>query len=308
MKKHTFQHLMSVIILALLVTACSSQAPASQRPTATPIPSGMVDVGGYALYYECSGQGSPTVILEAGSGTDSSTWSGVIVGVEGTTHICAYDRAGLGRSNRAPAPRTYADMTGDLDILLERAQIEGPYVLVGWSMGGDLVRLFTSQHPEDVVGMVLVDSAHPGMAGRLLASLPPETANETEAIAFLRDWFTCMADSSGCLVEGADELDSRTSREQMQAVGPLGDLPLVVITQNPDARGLGYRDYAAMEPFPEDTDARIRRIWQDLQSELVGLSSNSTQVFAQGGHGIPIEEPQLVVDAILELVNEIRSR
>jgi hypothetical protein len=89
MKKHTFQHLMSVIILALLVTACSSQAPASQRPTATPIPSGMVDVGGYALYYECSGQGSPTVILEAGSGTDSSTWSGVIVGVEGTTHVCA---------------------------------------------------------------------------------------------------------------------------------------------------------------------------------------------------------------------------
>ena len=308
MKKHTFQHMIRVIMLALLVIGCSSQDPASQRPTATPMPSGTVDVGGYKLFYQCSGQGSPTVILEAGSGTDLSTWSGVIVGVEGTTHVCAYDRAGLGRSDRAPVPRTYADMTSDLDTLLERAQIEGPYVLVGWSVGGDLVRLFTSQHPEDVVGMVLVDSAHPGMAGRLLASLPPETANETEAIAFLREWFTCMEDASGCLVEGIDRLDNRTNREQMQAVGSLGDLPLVVITQNPDARGLGYRDYAAMEPFPEETDAKIRRIWQDLQSELVGLSSNSTQVFAQGGHGIPIEEPQLVVDAILKLVTEIRSR
>ena len=204
------------------------------------MPSGMVDVGGYELFYQCSGQGSPTVILEAGSGTDSSTWSGVIVGVEGTTHVCAYDRAGLGRSDRAPAPRTYADMTGDLDTLLERAQIEGPYVLVGWSMGGDLVRLFVSQHPEEMVGMVLVDSAHPDMARRLLASLPPETTDETEAIAYLRHWFTCMADSSGCLSETAEWLDSRASRKQMQAVGPLGDLPLVVITQNHGARGLGY--------------------------------------------------------------------
>ena len=268
--------------------------------------SGRVDVGGYALYYECAGHGSPTVILEAGSGTDSNAWSGVIPGVQGTTRVCAYDRAGLGRSDRAPAPRTYADMTGDLDTLLARAQIEGPYVLVGWSMGGDLVRLFASQHPEEVVGMVLVDSAHPDMARRLLASLPPETADETEAIAYLRHWFTCMADLSGCYWETGEGLDSRASREQMQTVGPLGDLPLVVITQNPDARGLGYRDYAAMKPFPEETDARIRRIWQDLQSELVGLSSRSTQVFAQGGHGVPIEEPQLVVQAVIDVVEQLR--
>jgi hypothetical protein len=67
------------------------------------------------------------VILEAGSGTDSSVWSEVIVGVEGSTHVCSYDRADLGRSDRAPAPRTYADMTGDLDTLLMKAQIEEPY-------------------------------------------------------------------------------------------------------------------------------------------------------------------------------------
>jgi len=308
MKRIAFRLVMGVGFLALVVSGCSSPSAAPEPQTVTPMPSGKVDVGGYRLFYTCRGQGSPTVILEAGSGTDSSTWSGVIVGVAGTTRVCAYDRAGLGRSDRAPAPRTYADMTGDLDTLLKKAQIEGPYVLVGWSMGGDLVRLFASQHPEEVAGMVLVDSAHSDMARRLQACLPPETADETEAIAYLRHWFTCMEDLRGCSWETGEGLDSRASREQMQAAGPLGDLPLVVITQSPDARGLGYSDYAAMEPFPEETDARIRRIWQDLQSELVGLSSNSTQVFAQGGHGIPIEEPQLVVDAILEIVNEIRSR
>jgi pimeloyl-ACP methyl ester carboxylesterase len=243
------------------------------------------------------------VILEAGS----STWSDVIAGVEGTTRVCAYDRAGLGRSDRAPGPRSYSDMVRDLEALLDGARIEGPYVVVGWSMGGNLVRLFASRHPDDVQGMVLVDSAHPDMAPRLLAALPPQTPDETEAIAYLRQWFTWMNDSGEAYLEDAEGLDTRTSNEQVQAVGTLNDLPLAIITQNPTAVGLGYAAFAAMEPFPEEVDARIRQLWQGLQRELAGLSSSSTQVFAQGGHMIPIEEPQLVVDAILQVVGQIRD-
>jgi pimeloyl-ACP methyl ester carboxylesterase len=264
-----------------------------------------VDVGGYKLFYECRGLGSPTVILEAGGDADSSAWSRVVAGVEGTARVCVYDRAGLGRSDGAPAPRTYADMTEDLETLLEKARIEGPYVLVGWSMGGNLVRLYASRHPQDVVGMVLVDSAHPDMAARLLAALPPQTPDETEAIAFLRQWFTWMNDSGEAYLEDPEGLDTRTSTQQMQAVGTLSDLPLVVITQNPAEVGMGYAAFAAMDPFPQETDARLRQIWQDLQRDLAGLSSSSSQVFARGGHMIPIDEPQLVVEAILQIIDEV---
>jgi pimeloyl-ACP methyl ester carboxylesterase len=305
MKKHTFQHMMSVTMLALLVIGCSSQAPVSQLPTATPMPSGMVDVGGYELFYQCSGQGSPTVILEAGGGLDSSVWAAVIDGLEGTTRVCAYDRAGLGRSDPLPGPRTFEEMTRDLQVLLEKAHIGGPYILVGWSMGGMLVRIFADQHPGEVAGVVLLDSAHPDMGLRLLACLPPELAGEPENIQYLRQWFMWMSGSNESpSFTIAENVDIRPGNQQARAVSTLGDLPLVVISQGPNVRGLGY-DWG---PLPTETEACLQQTWQDMQGELAGLSSNTTRLTARGGHGFPVEEPELVVDAILELVNEIRSR
>lgn len=135
------------LFLLLALTACGAARQPSQTPTPTPMPSGMVDVGGYELYYECSGHGTPTVILESGSWGDSSAWAAVINGIEGTTRVCAYDRANLGRSEEVPGPRTCDDMTHDLQVLLEKAHIGEPHILVGHSMGGMLVRIFADQHP-----------------------------------------------------------------------------------------------------------------------------------------------------------------
>lgn len=267
------------------------------------MPSGMVDVGGYALYYECSGQGSPTVILEAGSGTDSSCWAAVVAALESTTRVCTYDRANLGRSDQVPGTRTFHDMTRDLQVLLENAHIGGPYVLVGWSVGGMLVRIFADQNPAEVVGMVLVDSAHPDMGLRLLACLPPELAGEPENVRYLRQWFAWMSDSSnGAPFPESEELgDNRTSNQQARDVKSLGGLPLVVISQAPNIPGLGYPIIASSE-----INACAQQTWQDLQGELAGLSSNTTRLIGRGGHWIPLEQPELIVQAITDLVEQER--
>jgi len=289
------------IVLASLLASCSTVSK-PQPPTPTPKPSGMVEVGGYELYYECSGQGTPTVILESGSGGDSTAWTAVINGIQGTTRICAYDRANLGRSDKVPGPRTYHDMTRDLQVLLEQAHIGEPYILVGHSMGGMLVRIFADQHPEDVVGIVLVDSAHPDMGDRLITCLPPESADESEKDRFLRQWFIWMSDSSHELPFIDNEMQNTlVSNRQVREVESLGDLPLMVISQAPNVPGLGYPITASPEIM-----ACLQQTWQDLQGELAGLSSNTTRLIARGGHMIPLEQPELIVQAIIDLVERER--
>jgi pimeloyl-ACP methyl ester carboxylesterase len=300
MKRQISIFLQLLILLALC--ACGAARQPSQPPTSTPMPSGMVEVGGYELYYKCSGQGTPTVILESGSGGDSSAWAAVINAVEGTTRVCAYDRANLGRSDKVPGPRTYHDMTHDLQVLLEQAHIGGPYILVGHSMGGMLVRIFANQHPEDVVGVVLVDSAHPDMGERLMTCLPQESAGEPENIRYLRQWFTAMSDSShkSPFVD-SEMINTLVGNRQVREVESLGDLPLVVISQAPNIPGLGYQIDVSSE-----IDACLRQTWQDMQSELAGLSSNTSRLTAQVGHMIPLEQPELIVQAIIDLVEEER--
>lgn len=294
-----------VTILTLLLTACSAPVPTSPPPTPTPIPSGMVDVGGYKLYFKCSGQGSPTVILEAGMGSDSSFWARVTTGVAETTRVCAYDRANLGRSDKARTPRTFQDASRDLHVLLGNAWIGGPYILVGHSLGGELVRVFADQYPEEVAGIILVDAAHPDMGPRLLAGLPPESDDEPENVMTWRQLFTWISDSNRSPYPNPEGWDTQASNAQVNATKPLGDLPLVVISQNPENPLFA----ANIPPTLTETNTQLQQIWQDLQGELAGLSTNSTYLIAaRAGHNIPIEEPALVVDAILELVNDIQSR
>jgi pimeloyl-ACP methyl ester carboxylesterase len=145
--------------------------------------------GGRKLYLECRGSGSPTVVLEAGNGDRADIWSVdevqpgsgrtmVLPGVARFTRVCAYDRPGTvepgpSRSDPAPTPRTARDMVADLHALLRAARVPGPYVLVGHSFGGLVVRLYASSYPRRVVGMVLVDAAHEDIYEAFEALLGP---------------------------------------------------------------------------------------------------------------------------------------
>src|SRR3712207_91810 len=137
------------LIVALLVLAISGaiyQAIATERAEqAYPPPGEMVDVKGYSLHINCVGQGSPTVLLDGGSGEISASWILVQQEVSDTTRVCAYDRAGMGWSEMGPEPRDAKQISGELHTLLTKAGIEGPYVLVGHSFGGMYMQTYAAR-------------------------------------------------------------------------------------------------------------------------------------------------------------------
>src|SRR5215212_2882858 len=149
-----------VVLLALSVLGAIYQAIATElAERAYPPPGEMVDVGGYSLHINCVGHGSPTVVLDAGSGEMSAQRVRVQREVSGTTRVCAYDRAGMGWSEMGPEPRDAKQITSELHALLEGANIEDPYVLVGHSFGGMYMQTYAARYPEEVAGVALVDSS-----------------------------------------------------------------------------------------------------------------------------------------------------
>ena len=186
-----------------------------------------VDLGGRSLFIRCMGSGeagSPTVLLDAMAGQWSEHQLFVQYGLQSTHRVCAYDRAGLGRSDPDVEPRTPQRIVDDLDAALDAAGIPGPYVLVGHQQGGLYARLFAAQHADEVRGLVLVDSVTPTFVDELRPLLDPEEEAALDA---------GLADPE---LAGIEE-----SGGQVTASGSLGDLPLVVVTgdgmlQPPGAR------------------------------------------------------------------------
>src|SRR5438309_5962518 len=151
--------IVSLSLVGLLLLGLSYQAIASAVDTSHyPAPGKLVDIGGYRLHINCTGTGSPTVILDAGLGGTSLDWSKVQPAVAGFTRVCSYDRAGYGWSDTGPGPRTSQQIVKELHLLLVHAQISGPYLLVGHSLGGLNMRLYAYRYPGEVAGMDLLAS------------------------------------------------------------------------------------------------------------------------------------------------------
>ena len=132
---------------------------------AHPAPGQLVDVGDHKLHLSCTGSGSPTVVLEPGAGDYSPVFGWIAPVVARDTRVCAYDRAGRGWSEPANSPQDAAQIATDLHRLLQRGDIPGPYVLAGHSFGGLYALTFAARYPDDMAGMVLVDSTVPASAG-----------------------------------------------------------------------------------------------------------------------------------------------
>jgi pimeloyl-ACP methyl ester carboxylesterase len=260
-----------------LVPCCIALVAAAVTPCVAG--SRRVDVGGYRLNVRCAGDGSPAVILDAGAGDTLGTWDWVAPDVRRFTRVCAYDRAGLGRSEPSPMPRTSDRIVEELRALLTRARIPGPYVLVGHSFGGLNVRLYASRYPDDVAGVVLVDATPEDFPGSE-AARPSRAENEK-----LR---TARAAAPAAF---ESELDAMLESAAAVRRSKPTEAPVVVLS--------------AAHP---DAPPSFRTVWSDLQKRLALSFPNGRQLIADGsGHYIQFDRPELVVTAIRDLVDAARA-
>ena len=296
----------SAIVIAGLAGACAGSLPtASSGPAATAAAAATaeardwvhdIDVGGRTLSLACVGPtdtGRPTVIFEAGLGSDRGVWADVLTALATTDRGCSYDRAGLGLSEPAPKPRTTDDQVDDLHALLTAAGLKPPFVLVGHSSGGWNLMVYAGRYPDDVSGAVMVDVRPPAFSQRSAAALPPVSPGEPEGLEQARSEEAFEKDPS----RNPEGLDLIKSAEEASASPGFGAHPLVVLTA-------GDR-VAVTEGLPAPVAKDLDAIWMELQTGLAGLSTDGRQQIVDGAtHDMPSEKPDVIVDAVREVLGE----
>ena len=262
--------------------------------------SNLVDIAGRKLHMLVRGTGNPTIVIEAGMGeppVESGSWTKVVDELSKSNRVVLYDRAGLGQSDpAAKLPRTSFDVANDLNALLTKAAIPGPYLLVGHSYGGLHIRMFASQYPGKVAGMVLVDASHPDQAQRWIASFGPVSPNDPEPIRKVREFLGSRTTPSS----NPEQIDPRASSAQVRAARGLGAKPLVILNHSSKFR---------LDPsLPEDVSLKLEKIAQELQAEFKRLSTNSTlRQSANGGHNLHVEDPDLVISGIRQVLAQTKN-
>jgi pimeloyl-ACP methyl ester carboxylesterase len=312
--------------LSGLVEARSAQLKAEH-----PAPGRMIDIGGYELHIYCLGKGSPTVVMEAGLGNPGLTWILVQPEIAKHTRVCVYDRAGLGWSDPSSHERTANVMVRELHTLLVYANIEAPYVLVGHSFGGLLMRLYAHKYPEEITGMVLVDSYHytqmkkyPKVNGQgnLLLPLalqalglwvasglpamdpflmPALDLNKLPSNALRTYQALAAADPKSAREAQAELAALEESGEQEKAanITTLGKIPLIVLSH-------GYLEPRLLDPIGKERYGEYEIFWRADEAELASLTSYSHLVIAsKSGHYIQLDQPDLVIAAIRQVLTDI---
>lgn len=305
-------------------------------------PGRLVSIGTHRLHIHCAGAGAPAVVFDAALGASSLSWSLVHPGVARGTQACVYDRAGFGWSEGGPLPRTAGRIADELRTLLERAAVPSPYVLVGHSFGGLVVRLLAARHPPAVAGLVLIEPAIP------------------------EDWASPSAERRALIERGARlcELGDRAARlgiarvvARLVRAGALG--PARVMTRLVSGGGLGREDEGILAPIwklPPEARRVLGDMWSQpkffraLGSQITHVCDSARQVLEEtpaswgdlpltvvsartsaadriradeslarrstrgrhvladdSGHWVPLDAPHIVVKAVLDVVAQVRA-
>jgi pimeloyl-ACP methyl ester carboxylesterase len=312
-----------VVLLVLAVLGAIYQAIATElAERAYPPPGEMVDVGGYSLHINCVGQGSPTVVLDAGSGGFSAQWVRVQQEVSGTTRVCSYDRAGMGWSEMGPDPRDAKQITSELHTLLGKAGIEGPYVLGGHSFGGMYMQTYAHRYPDEVAGVVLVDSSTDPdqFSQRQKAQDSNEPQKQRSAVVSQLVRFGVSLPARLGIVRLLSKLDPASpelpqqQREQIDALTPstrqftTSILEFLAPTQT---LRLGSPGSLGNKPLAVVTAGESEPSWLKRQDELATLSSNSIHHVVKGATHTSLlydrSDSQATSTAIDEVVAAVRN-
>lgn len=259
------------------------------------------------------GEGSPTVVLEAGLGGTTLDWVLVQPAVAAFTRVCSYDRGGYGWSEPSPSRRTAQAIVTELERLLDYARLPPPYVLVGHSFGGLVVQLFARERPAKTAGLVLVDSTHESQFERFEAAgiensftprpgrrfvitnysrvhdgLPDDIQPIAQALALTPDAVASLYDELRYM---------RHSAGQVRAAQSMPDVPLWVLARD-------------TQPQPHSAETTLAaQLWREMQEDLASRTRQATlMVVESSGHYIQLEQPQVIVDAIRAVVEASRSQ
>jgi pimeloyl-ACP methyl ester carboxylesterase len=296
-----------LIILILLMAPVLS--------IAQPQPPGrLVDVGGINMHIYCLGEGSPTIVLDVGLNGGTMSWAKVQEQVSNHTRVCNYDRAGMSWSEPGPKPRTFMSIADELHALLQAAGEEGLYVLVEHSVGAHTIRFFAQEYPTDVVGVVLVDPAHEKILSTELIPVIKQIQRTYVGYAHVGFWRYVLNPDFIMRVEGPDV--------------PLEIINNLEVVYSPKSLNTAADELGAMyETVRALNETNIEGAWADKpiivlsadneiahltgapehHKELASLSTRGEQVFVPGGHNIHYEHPEVVAEAILNIVNTVRQ-
>lgn len=272
----------------------------------------MVDVGGYQLHLDCSGEGSPTVVMDAGLGGSSLDWALVQPAVARITRVCSYDRAGMGWSEPGPQPRSPGQIAKELHALLRNGEVPGPYILVGHSLAGKNIRMFAQAYPTEVAGMALID------ARSELVERPADMETFASALAAQATQFSLgrrfgIARLFGGALVGeplvpaglaTEMVLARTQPNAITATTQEG-LSRVVDDEALAATGLGSMQLTVIAA---GESMRNLPNWPEAQAAMAKLSTKGELVVAgNSGHAVQLAQPAVVIDAIDHLVAQVRS-
>ena len=246
----------------------------------------MIDIGGYKLGIRKTGTGQPTVVLESGLGAGHDHWTDVQAAIEQQTTVISYDRAGIGQSEASPNERTAKDMAIELHTLLEKSQTPPPYVLVGHSLGGFIIRMFADMYPDEVAAMVYVDGSHEDYYTYLQSTMSEEEwqelkQKEAQSMAFAPE-----------AIKQEKALFSVSEEQVRNTVIP--DVPFIVLSSS--------------KTSPPYVTEEVIETFQGMHASLVEQVSpeNGIHIIVEDtGHNIATENPEAVIDAIktaLEMV------
>jgi len=257
------------------------EAETASNPSDTPAPGKLDRVvkvdGERGLYIRCTGNGSPTVVMEGGDDDTSDSYGFAEPAVARVTRVCVYDRANLGQSDPDPGPRGLPELVGDLEALLEEAKVPGPYLLVGTSGGGYITAGYGYEHPHDVAGLVFIDTAAP------FPNPPEEIVEATDP-------------NNPENVEKRDYL--QVEKDAWNARTRIGDIPVKIVTVKVSPEAIKE------SPFPAERQLMRRNV--ERQKGWLVLSPRAQQIVANTGHAVEEDDPQLVIDVILDAVKAAR--
>jgi pimeloyl-ACP methyl ester carboxylesterase len=304
--------LFSIIILTLLLIAPVSSMGASPQP-----PGRLVDVGGDGInmHIYCTGEGSPTIVLDAGLNGGTMSWAKVQEQVSNHTKVCSYDRAGMSWSEPGPKPRTFMRIADELHALLGAAGEEGPYVLVGHSVGAHTVRFFVQEYPAEVAGIILVDPAHEKTLTTEL--IPAIQQIQSTYIGYahggfwryiLNPGFIMSVEGPNVPAEIINNLEVVYSPKSLHtAADELAAMYETVLALNSTNIEGAWDDKPAIVLSADNEIAHLMGALEH-HKQLASLSTRGEQILVPGGHNIHYEHPEVVAEAIVNIVNIVRQR